>query len=62
MDRRRFFTGLCAAVVGSVAAAGCGGSGGSNIPEEQVITQERSDEMVKQLQESQKKMKSARPR
>jgi len=60
MDRRRFLTGLCAAVVGCVMAAGCGGGSGSNIPEERVISQESSDEMVKKLEEGRKGMKSPR--
>ncbi len=58
MDRRGFLAGLGVIVAGGMVV-GCSEQGAGNIPEEKPITKERSDDMVKQLQASQKEMGKA---
>ncbi len=59
MTRREMVVKLLAVAGVSGVAAGCGGGNPGNIPEEKVITQERSDEMAKGLQEGMKNMNKA---
>lgn len=60
MNRRSLLSGLCAMLVGGAfLSVGCSEQGAGNIPEEKVITKERSDDMVKQLEASQKAMGKA---
>jgi len=56
MDRRGFLARFCVALGASGLVAGCGGDAGSNVPEEKVITPERSEDMLKDLEAGRKGM------
>lgn len=58
MNRRSLLLGLYATTLaaGAFLSTGCSEQGAGNIPEEKVITKERSDDMMKQLEEGRKAM------